>query len=65
MPPDTAALKYWLGNRQPGRWRDQPEEVPEEREPIEIKITVREPASREIPEKYLIADEGQEEGETG
>lgn len=26
MPPDTAALKYWLGNRQPDRWREQPEE---------------------------------------
>ncbi len=54
-PLGTAALKYWLGNRQPGRWRDQPEEVPEEvpeeREPIEIKITVREPASKEIPEE--------------
>ncbi|WP_417908553.1 hypothetical protein [Candidatus Electronema sp. PJ] len=24
-PPDTAALKYWLGNRQPDRWREQPE----------------------------------------
>jgi hypothetical protein len=35
---------------------------PEEREPIEIKITVREPASKEIPEEYLIDDEGQEEG---
>lgn len=58
-------MKYWLGNRQPGRWRDQPEEVPEEREPIEIKITDREPPSKEIPEEYLIDDDGQEEGEKG
>ncbi|MGB5684373.1 MAG: hypothetical protein WBM35_01075 [Candidatus Electrothrix sp.] len=28
---------------------NQPEDVPEEREPIEIKIMVREPASKEIP----------------
>jgi hypothetical protein len=35
----TAALKFWLGNRQPDRWREQPEEVPEE---------------------YLIEEEGQE-----
>ena len=25
MPPDTAALKYWLGCRQPDRWREQQE----------------------------------------
>jgi hypothetical protein len=24
-PPDTAALKYWLGCRQPDRWREQQE----------------------------------------
>ncbi len=26
-PPDIAALKYWLGNRQPDKWREQPEEA--------------------------------------
>jgi hypothetical protein len=60
MPPDTAALKYWLGNRQPDRWRDQPEEAPTEREPLEIHVTVSKPAPEEVPEEYLIADEGQE-----
>lgn len=60
MPPDTAALKYWLGNRQPDRWREQPEEAPAEREPLEIHVTVSKPVSDEVPEEYLIEDEGQE-----
>ncbi len=25
MPPDTAAIRYWLNNRNPERWRDKPE----------------------------------------
>jgi hypothetical protein len=25
MPPDTAALKYWLNNRQGDRWKDTPD----------------------------------------
>ncbi len=57
-----ADLKYWLGNRHPDRWRDTPEEAPEETGRIDINITVREPASKEIPEEYFIADTGQEDG---
>ena len=23
LPPDVTAIKYWLGNRQPEKWRDR------------------------------------------
>jgi hypothetical protein len=35
-----------------------PEQV--EREPLEIHVTVSKPVSDEVPEEYLIEDEGQE-----
>jgi hypothetical protein len=38
-PPDTAALKYWLGNCQPDRWREQPEEYLIEDEGLEGRET--------------------------
>ncbi len=58
MPPDTAALKYWLNNRQRSRWADAPEPEGEQNgEPIEIKITVNPPAPDELPEEYKTLDE--------
>lgn len=39
LPPDTTALIFWLKNRQPHLWRNNPDaESREEQKPIEIKI---------------------------
>lgn len=39
LPPDTTAIIFWLKNRQPNLWRNNPEsEAREEQKPIEIKI---------------------------
>ena len=63
---------FWRGEGDNGRGcrgqgaeEDHPEKVTEECGPIEVRITVAEPVSDEIPEEYLIVDEGQEEPETG
>ncbi|AUM58671.1 putative terminase small subunit [Plesiomonas phage phiP4-7] len=39
LPPDTTAIIFWLKNRQPKLWRNNPEqEESREQAPIEIKI---------------------------
>lgn len=39
LPPDTTALIFWLKNRQPHLWRNNPDaDSKEEQKPIEIKI---------------------------
>lgn len=39
LPPDTTAIIFWLKNRQPNLWRNNPEqEEAKEQAPIEIKI---------------------------
>jgi hypothetical protein len=39
LPPDTTAIIFWLKNRQPKLWRNNPEqEEAKEQAPIEIKI---------------------------
>ncbi|MEG1651872.1 MAG: terminase [Hafnia sp.] len=39
LPPDTTAIIFWLKNRQPKLWRNNPEqEEAKDQAPIEIKI---------------------------
>ena len=37
IPPDVSAIKFWLANRQKGRWCDNPHKVSNDREHLKLK----------------------------
>lgn len=38
-PPDTGACVVWLANRQPDRWKKDPQPAPVQSEPLQVVIT--------------------------
>lgn len=37
IPPDVSSIKFWLANRQKGRWCDNPHKVSNDREHLKLK----------------------------
>ena len=49
-PPDTQAASIWLRNRQPTRWRSQPEPLDDDDVPPPVKVTVEVKSARKRPD---------------
>lgn len=49
-PPDTQAASIWLRNRQPTRWRSQPEPIDDDDVPMPVKVTVQVVSARKRPD---------------
>lgn len=49
-PPDTQAASIWLRNRQPTRWRSQPEPLDDDDVPTPVKVTVEVKSARKRPD---------------
>lgn len=49
-PPDTQAALRWLHNRQPSRWRQNPEPLDEEDGPQPVKVVIEVKDARKRPD---------------